>query len=257
MRDVVEVDEVRAVLGDATLVSYSRADACCTRWWSMPRAAAGRPRRCRRRRRAGAPRARRPRRPRPTSPSGAVAQRRLGVVRRSLARLDEALLAPLGVTRRLVIVSTGCSASCPGECSARCAASRRRDPVGHRVARRRDRRPVAISESRRHCRSRRRPRRGRGCVGCARLGADAVRAVVEDEATSAAFTAAMSQARVAHVAAHGVHQTETRCSCPSGSPTARCSRTNSTRAPARPSTWCSPRASWAWPQCVPATRRSG
>ena len=174
VRDVVEVDEVRAVLGDATLVRTRGPTTCCTRWWSIPRAPAGRPRRCRRRRRAGAPRARRPRRPRPTSPSGAVAQRRLGVVR-PLARAPGRGVA--GPARRHAAprhrLDRRARPAALGNARLAARRPRRRDPVGHRVARRRDRRPVAISGDRRHCRSRRRPRRGRGCVGCARLGAHA------------------------------------------------------------------------------------
>ena len=249
----------RAVLGDSTLVSYSRADDVLHAVVvDAERAAAGRPRRCRCRRRAGAPGACRPRRARPTPAARAVAGGRLGVVRPVARTPGRGAAGPARCHADVWSSSRpACSASCPGGCSA----SLRGVPV-----------VVTPSVTAWHGAATADPSRSREVVAiagpgvdrgtdevasvCARLGAARPRGHGAD-ATAAAFTAAMSQARLAQSRRMECTRPRTRCSRPSGSPTARCSRTNSTRAPARPSTWCSRRASWAWPQCVPATRRSG
>ncbi len=210
VRDVVEVDEVRAVLGDATLVSYSRADnvlhAVVVDAEGLRLVALGDAV-------AVDEQVRRVRadldvlaQPRLQEPLRSVVSASCA---RSLARLDEALLAPLGVTRRLVIVSTGVLGQLPWGM----LGSLRGVPA-----------VVTPSVTAWHGAATADPSRSREIVAIAGPGVDRgadevasvvrawaptpVRAVVEDEATSAAFTAAMSQARVAHVAAHGVHQTE-------------------------------------------------
>jgi tetratricopeptide (TPR) repeat protein len=128
---------------------------------------------------------------------------------RSLTLLDRALLAPLTVSGRLVVVSTGVLGQLPWGL----LPGLRGVPVvvtpsvtawlrAASAATPRSRRVVAIAG----------PGVGRGAdeaAGVARTWAQRrPRRLTGDQATAAAVTDALGGARLAHVAAHGVHQTE-------------------------------------------------
>jgi hypothetical protein len=123
---------------------------------------------------------------------------------RSLASLDAAVLHPLRLGGRLVVVSTGMLSQLPWGL----LPSLRGVPV-----------VVAPSATAWHAAHTRRPSRHRRVVTVA--GPDLDRGVPEAQAvariwhgevlanaTGAAFADAMAHARIAHVAAHGVHQVE-------------------------------------------------
>ena len=195
--------------------SPSRAPAArCTRSSSTPRGlrlvALGERRS---HRRAGAPGARRPRRARPATPAGPAARGRLGVAAPTRLRCS---------TRRCSrrCGSSGgwswCRPACSASCRGGCCRSLRGVPVvvtpsvtaWHGAATRGSR-----SRSRRvggDRRPRGRPRQRRGRLGRARLGrARRSRAITGAAATAAAVhRQRCHSARLAHVAAHGVHQTE-------------------------------------------------
>lgn len=211
VREVATVDEVRTALGDATLVSFSRADdalhavvvaADGLRLVALGDAVAvdEQVRRVR-------------------ADLDVLAQPRLPAALRaavsascthSLATLDKALLAPLGGARRLVVVSTGVLGQLPwgllpslgGVPVVVTPSVTAWHAAATAAAGSRSRHVVAIAG----------PGVDRGTDEVAAVarawGGTPSRQVTGAAATAAAFSGAMSQARIAHVAAHGVHQTE-------------------------------------------------
>lgn len=207
VREPVSPAELCAALGDAVLVSYSRVDAALH---AVVLAGAGV-----RLVRLGDASAvdEQVRRVRAdldvlASPRLPVAMREAvrASLHRSLEQLDQTLLRPLATAGRLVVVSTGLLGQLPWgllptlrgvpvvvtPSATAWHAAATAEGAGHREV-------VALAGP-----------------GVARAGDEVAavartwtaRAVTGPDATGEQFTAAMSTARIAHVAAHGVHQTE-------------------------------------------------
>ena len=204
--DPVSLEELRAALADATLVSYSRVGddlhAVVVTRDSLRLVTIG----------SAAPLDEQVRRVR--ADLDVHAQPRLPEVlraavssslQRSLGALDAALLGPLGTPGRLVVVTTGLLGQLPWGL----LPSLRGTPVVVT--------PSATAWHRAHTQA---PTRHRKVIALAgpgvSRGADEAAAVARTwgsgravvGATAAQFIAAMAGARVAHVAAHGVHQSD-------------------------------------------------
>jgi hypothetical protein len=204
---VTGLDELRDVLGDATLVSYSRVGARLHavvvsggRLRLVALGDAGTADEQARRVRADLDVLAQPALPAPLRAAVTAS------LRRSLGLLDETLLAPLKAGGRVVVVSTGLLGQLPWGL----VPSLRAVPV-----------VVTPSATSWHGATTRAASRQRRVVvvagpGLARAadeadavaGAWAASRIEGGAATGAAFAAAMARARIAHVAAHGVHQTE-------------------------------------------------
>jgi CHAT domain/MalT-like TPR region len=205
VRELVPVDELRNSLGDTTLVSFSRSDGVLH---AVVVAASGLRRTALGPADAVVEQVRRVRadldvlaHPGLPGPMRAAVTASLD---RSLATLDSAVIEALQIDGRVVIVSTGML----GQLAWGLLPSLRGVPV-----------VVAPSATAWHAAHTLAPSRHRGVVAVA--GPDLDRGVPEAQAvariwqgevladaTGAEFADAMARARIAHIAAHGVHQTD-------------------------------------------------
>jgi tetratricopeptide (TPR) repeat protein len=207
VREVAGVDEVQAALDDTVVVSYSRAaaglyavvlDRSGARLVALGSAEAIDEQV--RRVRADLDVLAHPRLPGPLRDAVSAS------LRRSLGALEAALLRPLAISRALVVVTTGVLGQLPWGLMA----SLRQVPVvvapsatawhaAHTRPRERSRRVIAIAG----------PDLGRGEDEVAAVGRIwNARVVSGSDATGEQFRTALAGTRIAHVAAHGTHQSE-------------------------------------------------